>query len=149
MYARALVEMDISEKFSDEIHFTNEFEELVSQKVSYDWFPVLCSKCNQLGHLTEDYRVGAQKSKGLKPHSQAKGLTEVARQVNKGKQVITNSVTNTLPVALDSDNLVDPLPIANSFGLLGALDLPSDNVVQDPPQEINIALGAHPISSHG
>ena len=80
-------------------------------------------------------RVRAPKTKGKKPHYQAKGTSEVARHVNKGKQVITNPLVgekNIPPVALDSDRLVAPLPIANSFGLLGALDLTFDNVIKDP-----------------
>ena len=36
MYARALVEMDISNGLSDEAFFTNEYDELVKQTIQYD-----------------------------------------------------------------------------------------------------------------
>ena len=49
MYARALVEMDFRKGLSDEVFFTNEYDELVKQPVKYDWKPLWCHKCQQLG----------------------------------------------------------------------------------------------------
>ena len=49
MYARALVEMDFRNGLSDEVFFTNEYDELVKQPVKYDWKPLWCHKCQQLG----------------------------------------------------------------------------------------------------
>lgn len=39
VYARTLVEMDISKGLPEEVFFTNEYDELVKQAVQYDWKP--------------------------------------------------------------------------------------------------------------
>ena len=43
-YARVLVVMDINKGFQEELFYTNEHDELVSQEVQYDWIPLWCSK---------------------------------------------------------------------------------------------------------
>lgn len=58
MYARVLIEMNVANGFHDEIYFENEHGELVTQAVEYDWKPIWCSKCNQLGHMGVACRVG-------------------------------------------------------------------------------------------
>ena len=57
-YARVLVDMDIDEGFPEELFYTNERDELVTQQVQYDWLPLCCSKCNQFGHTNLECRVG-------------------------------------------------------------------------------------------
>ncbi|XP_057543248.1 uncharacterized protein LOC130821478 [Amaranthus tricolor] len=56
MYARALVEMDIRKGLPDEVFFTNEYDELVKQAVQYDWKPLWCHQCQQLGHQSGAYK---------------------------------------------------------------------------------------------
>lgn len=45
LYAGVLVEINISKGFHNEFSFENEYSELVTQQVSYDWRPVKCNKC--------------------------------------------------------------------------------------------------------
>ncbi|CAO2837977.1 unnamed protein product [Amaranthus hypochondriacus] len=49
------------------MHFINELDELVSQKVVYDWKPIWCEKCTEFGHLKENCRAGEQRKKASKP----------------------------------------------------------------------------------
>ena len=51
MYARVLIEMNVYGEFPDEIYFINEHDELVAQKVVYDWKPIVYGKCKEFGHL--------------------------------------------------------------------------------------------------
>lgn len=39
-----------------EIQFVNEYDQLVDQKVDYDWLPVKCGCCRGFGHGEEDCR---------------------------------------------------------------------------------------------
>lgn len=58
MYARELVDMNINKGFLEEVHFTNEYNELVWQAIKYDWKPSWCNKCQNLGHVEVDRQVG-------------------------------------------------------------------------------------------
>lgn len=60
-YARVLVDMNIFEGFPEELYYSNEDDELVSQSVQYEWIPVWCSKCKQFGHNPRDCRMGHPK----------------------------------------------------------------------------------------
>lgn len=62
MYARVLVDMNVSDGFSEELYFSNEHDELISQRVQYDWTPTWCSKCAHFGHVAVDCRVGLPKA---------------------------------------------------------------------------------------
>ena len=57
-FARVLMNINIKNGFHDSIAFTNEDDELISTKVVYDWKPLICSKCKQLGHAEDVCRVG-------------------------------------------------------------------------------------------
>ena len=61
-YARVLVDMDIIEGFSEELYFTNENDELVTQPVQYEWL-LWCCKCSQFGHTNTECRVGIEQNK--------------------------------------------------------------------------------------
>ncbi|CAO2817691.1 unnamed protein product [Amaranthus hypochondriacus] len=67
MYARILVEMNVYGEFPDEIYFINELDELVTQKVVYDWKPIICRKCKEFGHLEGKCKAGEQWKKTNKP----------------------------------------------------------------------------------
>ena len=60
-YARVLVDMDINEGIPEELYFTNEHDELMTQSVQYEWTPLWCSKCSQFGHTNMECRVGIKK----------------------------------------------------------------------------------------
>ena len=84
MYAGVLVELDITEPFPEEIHFTNQFDELVAQKVTYDWYPVLCTKCHQLSHKAEVCRIGVPRPTQTS-QDQTKSDSDGFQLVTKGK----------------------------------------------------------------
>lgn len=58
MYARVLVDVNVSQGLYDELFFENEHGELISQKVEYVWKPLRCNRCAQFGHLDSACRVG-------------------------------------------------------------------------------------------
>ena len=58
MYARVLVDMNVTEGFPEELFFSIEHDELISQRVQYDWTPTWCTKCAQFGHIAVECRVG-------------------------------------------------------------------------------------------
>ena len=60
MYARVHIEMDLTTGFLDEVFFTNEVDELVSKRLSYDRKPTTCTKCLQLVHSVEGCRDTVQ-----------------------------------------------------------------------------------------
>lgn len=45
-FARVLVEMIVEEGFPDKLYFSNEYDEIITQPVQYDWIPIWCSKCS-------------------------------------------------------------------------------------------------------
>lgn len=61
LYARVLVDMPLANGFPEELFFSNENDELVSQKVHYDWLPTWCTKCEQFGHQKEACKMGLVK----------------------------------------------------------------------------------------
>ncbi|XP_019234070.1 PREDICTED: uncharacterized protein LOC109214587 [Nicotiana attenuata] len=50
-YARVLIEMDITQPFSDELHLELSDGKVRVQTVEYEWIPKFCQECNQFGHL--------------------------------------------------------------------------------------------------
>ena len=44
MFIRVLLDMSITNDFPDELYFENEYGELVTQAVMYDWKPLWCKK---------------------------------------------------------------------------------------------------------
>ncbi|KAL9233025.1 hypothetical protein vseg_008068 [Gypsophila vaccaria] len=57
-YARVMVEVTVDGRFPDIVAFNDENGELVQIKVEYEWKPITCGKCNQLGHHTDLCRKG-------------------------------------------------------------------------------------------
>ena len=53
MCARVLIEMNIRDDFPIAISFENEYSELVSQPILYDWKQPWCKICEQLGYVEE------------------------------------------------------------------------------------------------
>lgn len=58
MFTRVLMDLKVNGDFPEEIYFTDDEESFISQKVIYDWKPILCSKCKQLGHLEVTCKAG-------------------------------------------------------------------------------------------
>ena len=56
MYLGALVHIKISGVYPNEITFSDENDDLCVQSVVYDWKPVTCQSCNQLGHTQDQCR---------------------------------------------------------------------------------------------
>ena len=63
MYARVLVDMTLADSFPEELFFSNEHEQLITQRVQYDWLPTWCTKCAQFGHVVDSCRVGSKASR--------------------------------------------------------------------------------------
>lgn len=59
-FARILMEIEIGESLIEEIHFINEFGQVVDQAVEYDWLPVKCSVCHCFGHSDASCRKKVQ-----------------------------------------------------------------------------------------
>lgn len=83
MYAHVLVDINIAKGFCDEIYFENELGDLTSQRVKYDWKPVWCDKCSQLGHLGEACKSVAEPPCSNPPLVDQDGFQRVQRA--KGK----------------------------------------------------------------
>lgn len=60
MYARVLVDMSLADGFPEELFFSNEHEQLITQCVQYDCLPTWCTKCAQFGHVSESCRIGVK-----------------------------------------------------------------------------------------
>ncbi|RAL47861.1 hypothetical protein DM860_011446 [Cuscuta australis] len=50
------VEVQINQKFPDQINFINEEGRVITQNVIYEWTPAICSNCNRIGHIMEKCR---------------------------------------------------------------------------------------------
>lgn len=59
-FTRVLVEMNVEDNFLEELYFSNEDDEIITQPVQYDWIPIWCSKCSQYSHSVGDCRLGKQ-----------------------------------------------------------------------------------------
>ncbi|VFQ84960.1 unnamed protein product [Cuscuta campestris] len=55
-YARIQVEVQINQKFPDQINFINEDGRVITQNVIYEWTPTICSHYNRIGHVMEKCR---------------------------------------------------------------------------------------------
>ena len=53
IFAKVLIDMSIINDFPDELCYKNKHGELVTQPVTYDWKPLWCNKCEQLGRIEE------------------------------------------------------------------------------------------------
>lgn len=49
-YARVLIEVDITKPLPSMIKFRNEIGQVVEQRITCDWVPYFCSKCQMVGH---------------------------------------------------------------------------------------------------
>lgn len=47
-FARVMIEVELSNEVLEEIHFINEYGQLVSQSIEYNWMPVKCSYCKTI-----------------------------------------------------------------------------------------------------
>lgn len=54
--------MDIvlAEGFPKELYFCHEHDQLVTQRVQYDWTPFWCTKCAKFGHVVNNYKMGSK-----------------------------------------------------------------------------------------
>lgn len=50
-FVRILIEMDSSREFPNFVEISNENGDGFKQKVVYEWWPLVCSKCKKFGHL--------------------------------------------------------------------------------------------------
>lgn len=53
-YARVLLEVKVDHEFPDQISFVNEKGIDVVFEIHYEWKPVMCDVCHQLGHSKEE-----------------------------------------------------------------------------------------------
>lgn len=71
MYARVLVDMNLADGFPEELFFSNEHDQLITQRVQYDWTPTWCTECKQFGHGMETCKLG---SKAAQPQVDENGF---------------------------------------------------------------------------
>lgn len=64
-FARVMVEVRMNQSFYETIQFVNERDEVVEQKVEYEWLLISCSLCKRVGHEERQCmkKVGATKKK--------------------------------------------------------------------------------------
>ena len=62
LYARVLVDMSLVDGFPKKLFFSNENDELITQRVQYDWLPSWCTKCAHFGHVIDTCRMGLSKT---------------------------------------------------------------------------------------
>ncbi|VFQ77372.1 unnamed protein product [Cuscuta campestris] len=55
-YARIMIEVQINQTFPDQINFINEEGRIITQTVTYEWEPTICSHCDRIGHKLEKCR---------------------------------------------------------------------------------------------
>ncbi|MDV3201195.1 MAG: DUF4283 domain-containing protein, partial [Sweet potato little leaf phytoplasma] len=63
-FARVLVEVDPS-ILPDEVFFEDDNGNVITQKVTYEWKPVLCGKCTMYGHDSKMCRKNTKKEEVL------------------------------------------------------------------------------------
>lgn len=104
MYARVLVDMTVADGFSEELFFSNEHEQLISQCVQYDWIPTWCNKCAQFGHVVENCRVAVKAAKLQVDENEFRPLRKAfrTRGVNQGGKEMVDIAPRTEP-QLNSD----------------------------------------------
>lgn len=79
--------MEIGDDLIEEIHFVNEYGQVVNQVVEYDWLPVKCKSCHCFGHS----EVLCRKKEEMKWKSKAVP-TKPTPEVNV-QQVVVNQST--------------------------------------------------------
>ena len=84
-FARVLVEIDVKCGLHKSIAFTDEDNELVCVQVTYDWHPVLCAKCKQMGHMEDSSRARVTKRWVAKPTTQAPSVDIEGFQMVRGR----------------------------------------------------------------
>lgn len=52
-YARLLIEVELDSKLPEIVLFKNEKGNVIEQKVTYDWWPILCKHCKKYDHSEE------------------------------------------------------------------------------------------------
>ncbi|RAL42395.1 hypothetical protein DM860_017575 [Cuscuta australis] len=55
-YARIMIEVHINQSFPDQVNFINEEGRVITQNVTYEWAPTICSHCDRMGHKQENCR---------------------------------------------------------------------------------------------
>lgn len=61
IYARVMVEVIIGREFHLSISFQDEIGKMQLCKIEYDWIPIVCQKCNCIGHSSDVCRKGQPK----------------------------------------------------------------------------------------
>lgn len=51
--SRILVEIDVTKTIDDEIMVEDSSGKKFAQKVTYDWLPAFCNRCQKIGHNCE------------------------------------------------------------------------------------------------
>uniref|UniRef100_A0A803PBZ5 DUF4283 domain-containing protein n=1 Tax=Cannabis sativa TaxID=3483 RepID=A0A803PBZ5_CANSA len=94
LFARVLVDMEISDNPPKMISYINERNQLMDQSVEYDWLPTKCTACDLLGHTVANCSkdkglVWVGKQKGNHNGDQEKGRTEAsAAAQGKNKKIV-------------------------------------------------------------
>ncbi|XP_062075910.1 uncharacterized protein LOC133780042 [Humulus lupulus] len=109
-FARALVEMEITDNPPRNIQFLNEHGQIVEQGVEYEWLPIKCKVCSWFGHSMVDCRKEL-KNQWVKKDDVAK--TEAIERRNKDSDEHNDEIPKVLPSA----NAAEGVPVQNPKGL--------------------------------
>lgn len=101
--ARVLIEMEIDIDLIQEVQFINGYGQVATQTLDYDWKPVLCKNCHNMGHLEAECKHKTKKVwqvKTMPPHQneppkepapiQTEQQTQLPLVVVKEKAIETN-----------------------------------------------------------
>ncbi|CAO2835046.1 unnamed protein product [Amaranthus hypochondriacus] len=83
--------MNVYGEYPDEVYFINEHEELTSQRVLYDWKPIFCEKCKELGHTEGKCRTGEQRQRVSMPTPRLPKEGEIAATDRGAPKAATTS----------------------------------------------------------
>ena len=78
-------------------YFLDENDDLCAHSVIYDWKPVTCQSCNQLGHTQEQCRHVAQVPVPIDQHVNHAPATSVQETDSEGFQVVRACIRRKVP----------------------------------------------------
>ncbi|CAO2827273.1 unnamed protein product [Amaranthus hypochondriacus] len=129
LYARVLVETNVHGEFPDDIYFINEIEELVNQKVLYDWKPIFCGKCKKMGHTEGKCRMGEPRKRVSKPIPRPPKEGKIGATEGEAKEQPNISSSSIQPVSQahkePREDAYQPSKAQGRVLVQGTLDPPS------------------------
>ncbi|XP_074315686.1 uncharacterized protein LOC141651893 [Silene latifolia] len=118
-FARVMVELQLGQKFPSSVRFMDEKNKMVTVKVEYEWKPIVCTNCNQLGHDKGQCRKG-RKSVSHKPVRKEWRLVKKASQVVQAVPlVVTQTPDPETPTKIYKVTVDEEIEKTPEVGLTG------------------------------